>query len=144
MAHNRPVHFEIHAEDPERAAKFYTHVFGWDIKRWDSTAMEYWVVVTGKAAEGDPSNSSGHDKWPGIDGGLLRRRGPAPASDAPVSAYVCTMTVANFDETSAKILEEGGVIAFPKFELAGLGWLGYFKDTEGNIFGVMEENPKAQ
>ncbi len=131
MAHNRPVHFEIHADDPERAAKFYTNVFGWEIKKWDNPAMEYWVVMTGKAAEGD--------KWPGIDGGLLRRKGPRPASDGPVNGYVNTMTVPNFDETAAKVAANGGEVALPKFPLAGMGWLGYFKDTEGNIFGVMEE-----
>src|SRR5689334_19629414 len=30
----RVVHFEIHAEDPERAARFYGGVFGWQINKW--------------------------------------------------------------------------------------------------------------
>jgi uncharacterized protein len=30
----RPVHFEIHAENPERAANFYTELFGWKIIKW--------------------------------------------------------------------------------------------------------------
>lgn len=135
MAHNRPVHFEIHADDPERAGKFYANVFGWEIKKWDNPAMEYWMVMTGKAEAGD--------KWPGIDGGLLRRKGPRPAADGPVNGYVNTMTVSNFDETAAKIIANGGEVALPKFDLAGMGWLGYFKDTEGNIFGVMEEKGTA-
>ena len=29
---NRVMHFEIGADDPTRAADFYTNVFGWEIK----------------------------------------------------------------------------------------------------------------
>ena len=134
---NRPVHFEIHAEDPERAAKFYENVFGWDIKKWENPAMEYWMVMTGKAETGE--------KWTGIDGGLLRRKGPAPAEGAPVNAYVCTITVSDIDATLDKALKAGATTAVPKADLAGIGWLAYLKDTEGNIFGVMQEaKPAAQ
>jgi len=135
MAHNRPVHFEIHAEDPERAVKFYTAVFGWEIKKYDMPGFEYWGVMTGKSEPGD--------KWPGIDGGLLRRRGSAPAEGQAVNAYVCTMTVANIDETIAKIMAAGGVEALPKNLMPGVGWLAYYKDTEGNIFGVLQEETKT-
>ena len=31
----RVVHFEIHADDPERAAKFYEAAFGWSVSKWD-------------------------------------------------------------------------------------------------------------
>ena len=30
----RVVHFEIPAENPERAAKFYKEVFDWKIEKW--------------------------------------------------------------------------------------------------------------
>ena len=132
---NRPVHFEIHAEDPERAAKFYQAVFGWDIKKWDNPAMEYWMVMTGKSEAGE--------KYQGIDGGLLRRKGPAPVEGAAVNAYVNTVTVASIDDVLAKVTSNGGIIVVPKADLAGLGWLAYAKDTEGNIFGIMQEVPKS-
>jgi predicted enzyme related to lactoylglutathione lyase len=38
----RPVHFEIHAEDPERAANFYSQLFGWEITKWDGP-VDYWL-----------------------------------------------------------------------------------------------------
>jgi len=44
----RVVHFEIHADDPQRAANFYQGVFGWDIKKWEGPE-DYWLVTTGKA-----------------------------------------------------------------------------------------------
>ena len=39
------VHFEILADDPERAFKFYLDVFKWKIEKWDP--FEYWLVTTG-------------------------------------------------------------------------------------------------
>ena len=73
----RVVHFEIQAENPERAARFYTAVFGWTIRKWDGP-LEYWLVTTGPADER------------GIDGGLLIRRGPAPAEGhTSRSAPIC-------------------------------------------------------
>ena len=30
----RPIHFEIHAENPERAMQFYRTLFGWEFNQW--------------------------------------------------------------------------------------------------------------
>ena len=42
----RPVHFEIHADDPERAVEFYSAVLGWTFTKWEGPA-DYWLVTTG-------------------------------------------------------------------------------------------------
>ena len=131
---NRLVHFEIHADDPERAAKFYKDIFGWEITKWDSPAMEYWVVMTA------PKDS----KEPGINGGLVRRKGQRPDIGAPVSAYACTMQVDSIDDTIKKILAVGGIEALPKFAIPGMAWQAYYIDTEGNIFGVHQADPNAK
>ena len=134
---NRLIHFEIHAGDPERAAKFYRDVFGWEIHEWVmpgvviSDENRYWLVTTG------PENV------PGINGGLLFRRGPAPAAGQPVNAYVCTFGVPDLDESVRTVLRSGGVIALPRMAVKGIGWLAYCIDTEGNIFGMMQEDPNA-
>lgn len=130
---NRVVHFEIHAENPERAVEFYTKVFGWDIKKWEGGSMEYWLVMTG-----------GKDEPGGINGGLMRRHGAAPVGGEPVNAFVCTMQVDNFDESAAKITANGGTVALPKMAIAGMAWQGYFKDTEGNIFGIHQPDTNAK
>lgn len=135
---NRIIHFEIQAENPKRAVKFYTEVFGWKVEEWviPDVQMEdenrYWLVTTGPDTE------------PGINGGLMFRRDPAPVEGQPVNAYVCTMGVANLDESVDKVLKAGGSIAFPKMAVKGIGWLSYCKDTEGNIFGMMQEDESAQ
>jgi predicted enzyme related to lactoylglutathione lyase len=128
---SRPIHFEIHAENPERAVTFYSSLFGWQIKKWDGP-MEYWMIVTG------------NDSQPGINGGMVRRRGPAPTEGQCVNAYVCTIGVENLDQSLQKLTSLGGTIALPKMPVPGVGYLAYGKDTEGNIFGMMQPDADAK
>jgi predicted enzyme related to lactoylglutathione lyase len=134
---NRVVHFEIHAANPGRAAAFYHEVFGWDIAEWVIPGVvipdenRYWMVSTGPESE------------PGIGGGILVRRGPAPAEGQPVNAYVCTIGVASVDGGVAKAVASGATVALPKMAIKGVGWIAYCKDTEGNIFGMMEDDKTA-
>ncbi len=58
-------------------------------------------------------------------------------------AYVCTIDVPSVDDVTAKITAHGGTIALPKMAVPQVGWLAYSKDTEGNIFGVMQSDPSA-
>ncbi len=58
-------------------------------------------------------------------------------------AYVCTIDVPSLDDVIAKITARGGTLALPKMAVPGVGWLAYYKDTEGNIFGVMQSDPSA-
>ena len=125
----RVVHFEIHAGDPERAVKFYQTLFGWNFQKWDGP-MEYWMVITGP------------DDQPGINGGLMRRQGEIDGQ--AVIAYVCTVDVADVDASVKTALANGGQIVLPKVPIPGVGWLAYCKDTEGNIFGMMQNDPAAQ
>lgn len=127
---SRVVHFEIHADDPERASRFYTGLFGWTITKWDGP-MQYWMVVTGP------------DGIPGINGGLIKRQHPMSGNDG-VIAYVCTIQVDNLDRDITRAMELGSAVALPKMPIPGLGWLAYMKDTEGNVFGMMQADPQAK
>jgi len=126
----RPVHFEIHAADPARAQKFYSQLFGWEFTAWGPPGT-YWVVRTGSSE-------------PGIDGGLVPRRGLAPAEGQAVNAFVCTMSVGNVDDTVASAQRLGATLALPKMPIPTVGWLAYLKDPEGNLFGVMANDPSAR
>ena len=119
----RVVHFEIHAGDCERAVKFYKAVFGWEFQKWEGPA-EYWMVMTG------PNDQ------PGINGGLLQRRGEIDGQ--AVIAYVCTVDVSSVDDSAKTAESNGGQVVVPKMPIPGVGWLVYCKDTEGNIFGIMQ------
>ncbi len=126
----RVVHFEIHTDDPERAIDFYTSALGWEFSKWEGPG-EYWLVITGSQNE------------PGINGGLMRRQ--IPLSGDGVKAFVCTVQVESIDEIASKIEGSGGKVSIPKFLVPGVGWVGYFEDTEGNTFGALEplEQPEA-
>lgn len=125
----RVVHFEIHAADPERGVKFYENVFGWTFQKWEGP-IEYWLITTGPDSE------------PGINGGLLRRQGDIDGQ--AVIAYVCTIGVDDLDATMAIVEANGGTVAVPKMPIPEMGWLAYYKDTEGNIFGIMQSDPTAK
>lgn len=134
---NRVIHFEVHAAEPERAAAFYRQVLGWNIDEWVVPGVEmpqenrYWLVSTGPDGE------------PGINGGILFRRGAPPVDGQAVNAYVCTVGVPSVDEAVARALAAGGTLALPKMPIKGVGWLAYCKDTEGNIFGLMQDDKTA-
>jgi hypothetical protein len=94
--------------------------------------MPYWLVTTGS------------DGTPGINGGLHPRVGARALEEQAVIAFVCTVDVSSVDIFAAKAEQAGGRIVMPKTAIPGVGWLSYAKDTEGNIFGMIENDPKAK
>lgn len=126
----RVVHFEIHADDPERAKGFYGECFGWKFEGWGSA--EYWAVTTG-----DPAT-------PGINGGLMKRRGPRPTDGAALNAFACTIDVADLEATEARVKALGGKVVVPRAPIPGVGWLSYCNDPEGNIVGLLQSDPNAK
>lgn len=131
---NRIAHFEIQADDIERAANFYRSVFDWKIEKWEDPSMEYWMIMT---ADKD-------SKELGINGGLLKRPVALATADCGANSFVCTAIVENYDEIEQKIIAAGGKIAMPKFALAGMAWQGYYLDTEGNTFGIHQPDANAK
>lgn len=129
---SRVVHFEIQANDVERAKSFYTAVFDWSFVDYSQyVGSTYWGIVTGP------------DDQPGINGGLLPRPAPAPAAGQGTNGFVCTVGVDDYDAAERRILDAGGQVALPKMALPGMAWQGYYLDTEGNTFGIHQPDPKA-
>ncbi len=124
---NGPSYFEIQADDVSRAKTFYEGVFGWKFNKAEGLPVEYWRI--------DAS---------GQRGGLLKRPAPTPPMQSGTNAYVCSMEVADFDDTEKKIIDLGGMIALPKFSVPGVCWQGYFLDTEGNTFGLFQVDSEAK
>jgi predicted enzyme related to lactoylglutathione lyase len=128
---SRPVHFEIHASNPEALMEFYSDLFGWAFNKW--AGGDYWMIHTGP------------DDKPGIHGGLVPRRGPPPEGNAPTNAFVITVDVENLDASLAKAeaAGTGGMVCVPKMAVKGIGWLAYVRDPDGNIFGMMQADENA-
>lgn len=120
---SRVVHFEVPAENPERAAAFYKKAFGWKIEKWPGP-MEYWMVTTG-------DNGA-----PGINGGLMRK--------GDVTSVTNTIDVESVDKAIATVTSAGGKLIQPKTPIAGVGFFAYCQDTEGNLFGVMQADKNAK
>ncbi len=130
---SRVVHFEIQADDVERAKSFYGAVFDWTFQDWAQvTGSPYWGIITGP------------DDQMGINGGLLQRPAAAPAAEQGTNAFVCTIGVGDYDEAERRILEAGGRVALPKMALTGMAWQGYYLDPEGNTFGIHQPDPDAR
>jgi predicted enzyme related to lactoylglutathione lyase len=116
----RVVHFEIPAENPERAAEFYNSAFGWQIRKWDGPTS-YWLVTTGEKGE------------PGIDGAIMENKN--------VKSVVNTIGVQSIDESIRKVLKAGGKQATKKDLIPEIGWFCYCQDPDGNLFGILEPLP---
>jgi uncharacterized protein len=120
---SRPIHFEIPADDPERAIGFYKKVFDWQFQKWDGP-IPYWLVTTGTGDRG-------------IDGGLHPRAFPG---QGPVN----TIGVDSCDAAVKKVEAAGGKVAMAKMAIPGIGWLAYCTDPEGNTFGVLQPDEAAK
>lgn len=130
---SRPIHFEIHASDVERAKTFYEAVFGWKYEDYsDYAGFPYFGVETGP------------EEKPGINGAIMERKSEAPIAGQAINATVMTMGVAEYDETESLILRSGGTVALPKYALPGMAWQGYYIDTEGNLFGIHQPDENAK
>lgn len=129
----RVLHFEIHAEDVQRAVRFYEEVFGWTFEDWSEySGMPYMGAITGEEGE------------PGINGAIMQRQSPNMDVGGPLAGAVLTIGTDDFDATAAKIAAAGGTVAMPKTALPGMAWQGYFHDTENNVFGVHQADPDAR
>lgn len=121
------VHFEIPADDLDRAKSFYSDVFGWKLETMPMPGGEYTAIYTTPV---DPQTQLPTE--PGaINGGLMQRddRTPAP---------VLTVDVDAIDDALAEIAGRGGATVTPRTEIPGMGAYAYFKDPEGNVVGLWE------
>lgn len=117
------VWFEIPADNPERAKKFYGALFGWKIEPFPGMT-DYWHIDTG-----------GGDDTP--DGGLMARKHP----EQRITNYVAVSSV---DESAAKVEKLGGTICKPKTAVPQMGHFAICQDTENNTFALWERNDSAK
>ena len=121
------VHFEIPASDTEKLKKFYSGVFGWKIEKGSedmSGPMEYWLV------------KAGEDKEIGINGAI--------SGVSSFKGTINTISVPSYEEAAKKIVDAGGKILSPKTAVPGVGYMSYCRDTEGNVFGIMQTDINAK
>ena len=117
------VWFEIPADNPDRAKKFYGSLFGWKIGKFPGMT-DYWHIDTG-GGDGTP------------DGGMMTRKHP----DQPITNYVAVESV---DKSAVKVEKLGGTICKSKTAVPQMGYYVICRDTEGNEFALWEVNDRAK
>jgi predicted enzyme related to lactoylglutathione lyase len=121
---DKVVHFEIPFDDKQRAMKFYTSAFGWQLT--DMPEMSY---VMAQSVDVDDKHMP---KEPGaINGGIMARPREAPHP----TIYVAVSSV---DTAIKKVEAAGGTVVTPHTPIPGMGAYARIADTEGNVIGLYE------
>ena len=116
----RPIHFDIHGDDPQASVSFYSDVFDWQTEQWGD--MPYWLQRTGDG--------------PGIDGGIA-------ATGEPEQAVILTMEVDDVDAFSERVVGAGGAITAERSPIPGVGWFVMATDPNGVYFGMLQPDATA-
>lgn len=120
------VHFEIPADDVDRAKNFYSSIFEWDLQTMQMDNGEYTIVTT------TPVDEQSQPTEPGaINGGLFQR-------DERITTPIITIDVDGIDDALKKIEAGGGSTVVPRTEIPNMGAFAYFRDPEGNVLGLWE------
>jgi uncharacterized protein len=119
MPHNI-AHFDIAADDVERARRFYERAFGWRFEAWGPP--DFYMVFTGTPEE------------PGIHGSVSRRLEAVARGGR--TAWECTISVDDLAAIKTAILANGGRV-LDEHEIVGVGRMVHFEDTEGNVACAM-------
>jgi uncharacterized protein len=130
---SKVVHFEIPADDIERAKNFYGSVFGWQLQTMEMPGGgEYTIVMTTPVDQQTQLPTE-----PGaINGGMMQR-------DATTPSPVVTIDVDSIDSALRQVEASGGSTVAPRTEIPGMGAFAYFKDPEGNVMGLWETAPQT-
>ncbi len=121
----RVIDFEIPADDIERVSKFYQTVFGWKVEKWKGP-VDHWFLVTGDDAE------------PGINGSFAKRE------EFPESTTVNVIGVDDVEKYIKLVKTNNGSIVGDKITIPSVGFFVYFKDSEGNLMGMMQYDSIAK
>jgi predicted enzyme related to lactoylglutathione lyase len=125
---NHLAHFAINADDVQRAKRFYERVFGWKFSAWGPP--NFYQINFGGGAEA------------GVLGALQKRR--ELVAGQPTIGYECTISVTSIDDTAKAVIANGGKTVLDKSVIVGVGALMFFQDTEGNVFGAIQFDPRAE
>ena len=121
-------HFELPADNVERATNFYMKVFKWELN--PVPGVKYTRLLTirvdDKVTLPRPFE---------VNGAIIKRT-------KEVTTPVVTITVTDMDDTLKRIAKEGGKVLVSKTEFSDRGYTAYFSDSEGNVMGLWQVRTK--
>ena len=124
------VHFEIPADNLQRAKTFYGDLLGWKIEKYEDqnnpSSMEYWLITT--------TDEKGEKA---LMGGMMQR-------EQPQQQILNYIDVPSIDEYAGKVEKLGGRVVFPKSAVPTMGYFAVCLDTENNTFALWETDKNAK
>jgi len=120
------VHFHLPVNDMERAKKFYSDIFSWEITKIPKHT-QYQKVKTVETDENEIPLEPG-----AINGAFYVKESP---EDYPE----ITIEVSSIDDYLKKITKSRGKAITPKTAVGDMGFYAEFVDPEGNVMGLWEE-----
>ncbi len=127
---NQLAHFAIHADDLERARRFYGGVFGWTFQGYGGPMTDFCQI----------KDASGNMLAP-LGAIQSRKFNSAPQ---PVIGFECSIVVDDVDAAARAVVASGGKIVMPKAAIPGVAWIVKFLDTEGNLVCAVHYDPSAR
>ena len=119
MAHGQITHVDIPSDDLGRATRFYSELFGWQMRSMPEFP-NYEMFQSG----------------PEDVGGGIGLRGET----APVNPRIY-VTVDSIDDALARVEGLGGSVVVEKTQVPGMGWYAAIDDSEGSEIGIWESLP---
>ena len=123
MSHGQFSHLEIPADDPTRAKRFYSELFGWEMSEMPGYA-DYLLFSFGQIER---------------SGGAVGKRGESAGDRLRI--YLLADSI---DAVLARVPELGGSVTTARTEIPGQGWYAVIDDSEGNEIGLFERLPENQ
>ena len=125
MKMNPVVHFEMPYKDPDRVNKFYSDVFGWDMKYIPD--MGSYVLATTS-----PVDKKGmHKKKGAINGGFF------PEGDFDNKPHL-VISVDDLNKHMEIVKKSGGKIDGEVMDIPGVGKFLMIRDSEDNRIGMLQ------
>jgi uncharacterized protein len=117
-------HFDLPANDIDRAKEFYTELFDWKFEKVPGP-LDYYFIET-ESLEGEK----------GVGGGMGLRGSP----EQRITNFI---EVASVEDYCTRVEKLGGTVLQPKMPVPGWGHLAVCMDTEENTFGLWEVDVNA-
>ena len=117
--------FELPADDPERASKFYSEIFGWktpDMGMGDGSLLAQ-------------TAQSGEDMQP-LEKGTIN--GSIALRSETFNKPHIVITVDDLDMKIKKVISAGGKVVQERQEVDGMMAFAIVSDTEGNNVGIIQ------
>lgn len=112
-----PCWVDLAVDDPRRAARFYTGLFGWEVEYGSEETGGYGMcTIGGKSVAGIGAKMS---------------------PDQP-TVWTTYLAAGDVDKTASKVTEAGGQVLAEPFDVVDFGRMAVVADTVGAAFGIWQ------